>query len=62
MRTYYVVQGTLLSALWGSKWKGNLKEGIYVYRRKAMTNKDSILKSKDNTLPTKVRTKLWFFR
>ena len=30
--------------------------------RKDMTNLDSILKSKDITLPTKVRTKLWFFQ
>ena len=31
--------------------------------RKAMTNLDSILKSRDITLPTKVRlVKLWFFQ
>ena len=30
--------------------------------RKAMTNLDSILKSGDITLPTKVRIKLWFFQ
>ena len=30
--------------------------------RKAMTNLDSILKSKDITLPTKVQSKLWFFQ
>ena len=30
--------------------------------RKAMTNLDSILKSKDITLPTKVHLKLWFFQ
>ena len=30
--------------------------------REAMTNLDSILKSRDITLPTKVRTKLWFFQ
>ena len=31
--------------------------------RKAMTNLDSILKSRDITLPTKVRlSKLWFFQ
>ena len=30
--------------------------------RKVMTNLDSILKSRDNTLPTKVRlVKVWFF-
>ena len=30
--------------------------------RKAMTNLDSILKSRDITLPTKVHLKLWFFQ
>ena len=30
--------------------------------RKAMTNLDSVLKSRDITLPTKVRIKLWFFQ
>ena len=30
--------------------------------RKAMTNLDSILKSRDITLPTKVCRKLWFFQ
>ena len=30
-------------------------------RRKAMTNLDSILKSRDISLPTKVYSKLWFF-
>ena len=30
--------------------------------RKAMTNLDSILKSRDITLPTKVRIKPWFFQ
>ena len=31
--------------------------------RKAMTNRDSILKSRDITLPTKVRlVRLWFFQ
>ena len=31
--------------------------------RKAMTNLDSILKSRDTTLPTKVpKSKLWFFQ
>ena len=30
--------------------------------RKVMTNLDSILKSKDITLPTKVHLKLWFFQ
>ena len=29
--------------------------------RKVMTNVDSIFKSRDITLPTKVRLKLWFF-
>ena len=29
--------------------------------RKAMTNLDSILKSRDISLPTKVYSKLWFF-
>ena len=31
-------------------------------RRKAMTNLDSILRSRDITLPTKVCPKLWFFQ
>ena len=31
-------------------------------RRKAMTNLDSILRSRIITLPTKVRPKLWFFQ
>ena len=30
--------------------------------RKAMTNLDSILKSRDVTSPTKVQSKLWFFQ
>ena len=30
--------------------------------RKVMTNLDSILKSRDITLPTKVQTGLWFFQ
>ena len=30
--------------------------------RKAMTNLDSILKSRDITLPTNVWSKLWFFK
>ena len=30
--------------------------------RKAMTNLDSILKSRDITLSTKVQSKLWFFQ
>ena len=30
--------------------------------RKAMTNLDSILKSRDITLPTKVHPKVWFFQ
>ena len=29
---------------------------------KAMTNLDSVLKSRDITLPTKIHTKLWFFQ
>ena len=29
--------------------------------RKVVTNLDSILKSRDITLPTKVRSRLWFF-
>ena len=32
----------------------------YIFGRKAMTNLDSMLKSKDITLPTKVHPKLWF--
>ena len=29
---YYIAKGTLLSALWWTKWEGNpKKEGIYVY-------------------------------
>ena len=35
----------------------------FLLGRKAMTNLDSILKSRDITLPTKVRlVKLWFFQ
>ena len=26
MRTYCLIQGTLLSALWGPKWEGNPKK------------------------------------
>ena len=33
-----------------------------LFGRKAMTNLDSILKSRDITLPTKVRIKPWFFQ
>ena len=31
MRTYCTAQETLLSALWGPKWEGNLKKELYVY-------------------------------
>ena len=31
-----------------------------LFGRKAMTNLDSILKTRDITLPTKVYSKLWF--
>ena len=31
-RTYYIAQGTLLSALWWAKWEGNPKKGgMYTY-------------------------------
>ena len=30
--------------------------------RKVVTNLDSILKSRDITLPTKVKSRLWFFQ
>ena len=33
-----------------------------LFGRKIMTNLDSILKSRDITLPTKVQSKLWFFQ
>ena len=32
-----------------------------LFGRKVMTSLDSILKSKDTTLPTKVQSRLWFF-
>ena len=32
MRTYCIAQGTLLSALWWPKWKGNLKNKGYMYK------------------------------
>ena len=38
-----------------------LKDNLLL-ERKAMTNLDSILKSRDITLPTKVHRKLWFFQ
>ena len=31
MRTYYIAQGTLLSALWWPKWEGNPKRRGYMY-------------------------------
>ena len=32
MRTYFIAQGTLLSALWYPEWEGNPKgRGIYEY-------------------------------
>ena len=34
----------------------------FLLRRKAMTNLDSILESRDITLPTKVHPKVWFFQ
>ena len=33
-----------------------------LFGRKAMSNLDSILKSRDITLPTKAQSKLWFFQ
>ena len=30
-RTYYMAQGSLLNALWRSKWEGNLKKKGYMY-------------------------------
>ena len=30
MRTDCIAQGTLLSALWGPKWEGNLKKREYM--------------------------------
>ena len=53
---------------WGSKITadGDCSHGIkrhLILGRKAMTNLDSILKSRDITLPTKsVQSKLWFFQ
>ena len=52
---------------WGSKIivDGNCSHEIkrcLLHGRKARTNLDSILKSRDITLPTKVRLKLWFFQ
>ena len=52
---------------WGSKITvdGDCSHEIkrcLLFRRKAMTNLDSILKSRDITLPKKVCKKLWFFQ
>ena len=32
MRNYCITQGTLLSALWGPKWKGNPRRGAVCIR------------------------------
>ena len=51
---------------WGSKITADsdcsheIKKHLLL-ERKAMTNLDSILKSRDISLPTKVYSKLWFF-
>ena len=38
-------------------------KGCFVLGRKAITNLDSILKSRDITLPTKsIQSRLWFFQ
>ena len=45
-----------------SVWSYDIKR-LLLLARKARTNLDSILKSRDTTLPTKVqRVKLWFFQ
>ena len=51
-------------SFWGSKITADdeIKRRLLL-GRKVMTNLDSILKSRDITLPTKVRlVKLWFFQ
>ena len=49
MRTYYIAQGTLLSALWWPKWEGSLKKRgcLYTYNWFSLldsTNKHNIVK------------------
>ena len=58
---------TVTDLLWGAKITadGDCSHEIkrrLLLGRKAMTSLDSILKSKDITLPTKVRPRLWFFQ
>ena len=53
------------SFFWGSRITadGNCSHEVkrcLLLRRKAMTNLDSIIKSRDITLPAKVHIKLWF--
>ena len=52
---------------WGSKITADVNcsheiKRRFFFGRKAMTNLDNILKSRDITLPTKVWLKLWFFQ
>ena len=37
MRTYYITQGTLLTALWWPKWEGNSKKRGYMYTYSGFT-------------------------
>ena len=55
---------TMAGFIWGgSKITADGDCSHEIKRRKAMTNLDSILKSRDITLPTKVHlVRLWFFQ
>ena len=60
MRTYYIAQGTLLSALWWPKWEGSLKKRgcLYTYNWFSLldsTNKHNIVKQPSVQLLSRVR-------
>ena len=58
--TDFILRGSKITA--DSDCSHEIKRHIFL-GRKAMTNLDSILKSRDITLPTKVfLVKLWFFQ
>ena len=57
--TSWEIDGEIVAGFifWGSKITadGDCIERCFLFERKVMTNLDSILKSRDITLPTKVR-------
>ena len=59
METDFIFLGSKFTA--NSDYSHEIKRHLLL-GRKAMTNLDRVLKSRDITLPTKVHSKLWFFQ